>query len=158
MTGDYVELPMAEKLKPIECPTRGFINFPCAICQECEIGAVDLQFDKGILIENTVNSILIHLELPMRKDDPIEKSILDSLKAGLATKISAIQKGTWEGGDISFLLTDEMVKDKSLVENTRRFIYDFPGLWSQLAIEGKRQLTEWSKNNTNKLAHRYFKE
>lgn len=157
MTGDYIELVMIDKLKPIECPTRGFINFPCAICQECDIGVVDLQFEKGILIENTVNSILIHLELPIR-DDPVEKAILSLLKAGLAAKISAIQKGDWEGGDISFLLTDEMAKNKELIENIRRFIYDFPGEWRQLAIGAKRQLKEWSESNANKLAHRYFKE
>jgi hypothetical protein len=149
---------LSDKLKPIECPTRGYINFPCAICQECEIGVVDVQFEDGVLIENTVNSILIHLELPMRTGDAVERAALESLKAQLSEIISAIQKGTWEGGDFSILLTDELVKDKTLVSNIERFVAEFPQEWRRLSVEAKRKITEWAKNNSKQLAHKYFRE
>lgn len=158
MTGDLIKLEMVDKLQPIECPTRGYINFPCAICQECEIGTVDVQMEDGLLIENTVNSILIHMELPMRDDDPVERAALISLKAQMSEKIAAIQKGHWEGGDFSILLTDELVKDKVLVANIERFISEFPREWSMLAVQAKRKITEWAKTSSKQLAHKYFRE
>ncbi|OLS28301.1 MAG: hypothetical protein HeimC2_07930 [Candidatus Heimdallarchaeota archaeon LC_2] len=157
--GDALPLKiLSEKLTPIECPTRGLINFPCAICQECEIGTVDVQFEDGVLIENTVNSILIHMELPMRGNDAVELAALEALKAQLSEKIAPIQKGTWEGGDFSILLTDELVKDKVLVSNIERFVAEFPREWSRLSVDAKRKITEWAKASSKQLAHKYFRE
>ncbi len=160
MRDTMIELNLAqpvENLKAIECPQRGGINFPCAICQECEIGQVTLTAGDGYMIENTVNSILIHLELQVQ-DDPVEQAALKILKQRLSEKIPAIQRGSWELGDFQIMLTNDMVHDKQLVENVKRFMKEFPGQARQLMIGAKRAITRWSDNEVKQLAHRYFRE
>ncbi|MHA2249203.1 MAG: hypothetical protein ACXAD7_02520 [Candidatus Kariarchaeaceae archaeon] len=155
MSGDLISLEEVSNLKSIECPKRGGINFPCAICKECDIGAVTLTFGDGYLVENTVNSILIHLELQMR-DDQLEQIALGFLKAKLSEKIPAIQKGNWEEGDIAILLTNEMAKEVQLVNDVAKFIKDFPPTWRMLAIQAKRAITNWSETNVKQIGHKYF--
>ena len=155
-----IELELAqplENLQPIECPTRGKINFPCVICQECEIGEVTMSIGTGYMVENTVNSILIHMELNLQ-DDPIEKAALQILKNGLTQKIPAIQKGEWELGDFQIMLTNDMVQDKELIQNVQTFMAEFPRQFRQLIIGAKRALTRWSENEVKQIAHKYFKE
>ena len=92
----------------------------------------------------------------MRTEDPVEKAALIALKSQMSEKIAAIQKGHWEGGDFSILLTDELVKDKVLVANIERFVSEFPREWSMLAVQAKRKITEWAKTSSKQLAHKYF--
>ena len=157
MSEGLIELDRIDKLREIECPSRGNINFPCAVCQECEIGVVDVQMGDGVLIENTVNSILIHLELPIR-DDAVEKAILLSLKSALSEKVPSVQKGTWDGGELSILITTDMINDKALISNIKSFLKGFPLEGRHLAIQARRALTDWAQKNSAQLAHKYFRE
>jgi len=155
-----IELNLAqplENLKAIECPQRGGINFPCAICQECEIGEVTMTIGTGYTVENTVNSVLIHMELAVQ-DDPIEQAALKILKQGLSKKISAIQRGNWEMGDFQIMLTNDMVSDKQLIEDVKKFMEEFPSQVRQMMIGAKRALTRWSETEVKQLAHKYFRE
>lgn len=156
-----IELNLAqpiENLKAIECPQRGGINFPCAICQECEIGEVTMTVGDGFMIENTVNSVLIHMELAVQADDPIEQAALKILKQGLSEKVSAIQRGKWEMGDFQIMLTNDMITDKQLIEDVKKFMEEFPRQVRQMMIGAKRALTRWSDTEVKQLAHRYFRE
>jgi len=155
-----IELTLAQpldNLAPIECPQRGDINFPCVICQECEIGEVIMTSGDGYMIENTVNSILIHMELGIQ-DDPLERAALQFIKNGLSEKIPAIQKGRWEMGEFQIMLTDSMVEDKELVDNVKKFMEEFPRQFRQMMIGAKRALSTWAEKETKQLAHRYFRE
>lgn len=148
-----------ERLKPIECPKRGLINFPCVICQECEIGEVTMTSGDGYMVENTVNSVLIHLELNIQPDDPLEKAALKSLKNSLSEKIPAIQRGDWELGEFQIMITNDMISsDKLIVNNVSRFVEEFPRQFRQLMITAKRTLSNWSDKEAGKYAHLYFKE
>jgi hypothetical protein len=144
-------------LKPIECPTRGYINFPCAICKGCEIGAVEITFEEGLLIEKTVNSILLHILLDKIENDPLELLSLKFLKTSLSKIVPIIQKSDWEEGDLTIMLTDETKDDIELIQNVSNFLEGFPQSWRQMAVQAKRALTNWSNQNAKQLAHKYFK-
>ncbi|MCH8906424.1 MAG: hypothetical protein IH840_04970 [Candidatus Heimdallarchaeota archaeon] len=153
---DLISIELISKFEAIKCPMRGGINFPCVICQECEIGTVDIVIEDGVMIENTVNSMIIHLELPMRENDPIEQAALALLRQKLSEKLSVIQKGEWEGGEIAIMLTDGMKDDNILRQNVNKFIRDFPTEWRRLAIQAKRELTDWSEKHAKQIARAYF--
>ncbi len=157
MNSDLLTLEHVADLKPIECPTRGYINFPCAICKNCEIGAVELTFEEGVLIEKTVNSILVHLLLDKVEGHSLEKISLTFLKASLSKIVPIIQKSDWEEGDLTIMLTDDTKDDAELIQNVSNFLEGFPQSWRQMAVEAKRALTNWANQNAKKLGHRYFK-
>ena len=156
-SGEVISLEELGSLNPIECPIRGKINFPCAICKQCDIGEVTLTFGDGYLAENTVNSVLYHISLDMR-DDPVEKAALGLLKAQLSEKVPAIQKGEWDEGDLAILITDDMAKDENLVTGVAKFIQEFPQTWRMLAIEAKRSLATWAQTNAKQSLHKYFRD
>ena len=155
--GNVIQLEEIYDLKPIQCPQRGGINFPCVICKQCEIGDVTLTFGDGYLVENTVNSILIHIPLEM-SEDVVEKAALDYLKAKLSEKVPPIQRGDWDEGDVAIMITNDMAKDLELVKNVENFLKEFPNQWRSLAVQAKRQLKTWADNNAKQLAHKYFRE
>lgn len=156
MQSEIITAQELTQLKPIECPQRGGVNYPCVVCQECEIGEVTMTFGEGYLVENTVNSILIHLELPVQ-DDPLEKAVLKILKGQLSEKIPAIQKGDWEAGDLQIMLTDSMVRNPQLINDVGNFINQYPPQFRQFVIAAKRQLTTWSAKQSEQLAHKFFR-
>lgn len=157
MSSNLITLEELKNLKPIQCPSRGGVNFPCVICKECEIGAVTETFGSGYLAENTVNSVLFHISVDLR-DDGVEEIALSFLKASLSKLVPIIQKGDWDEGDLAILITDEQAKDKVLVDNAAKFISDFPNQWRMLAVQAKRAITNFSDTNAKQLAHKYFQE
>ena len=146
-----------ENLKSIECPQRGGINFPCAICQECDIGEMTLTSGNGYVVENTVNSVLIHVELNIQKDDPLEQAALKALKNSLSEKVSFIQKGDWELGEFQILLSNDMIKNMEVIGQVESFIEDFPKQFRKLMIDAKRALTTWSEKEATAFAHKHFR-
>lgn len=157
MSGDLINIEEVSTLKAIECPTRGGINFPCAICKSCEIGQVALTFGDGYLVENTVNSLLIHIELQMTDDD-LERISLNYLKAKISENVPPIQKGNWEEGDLAILITNDMVSDVQLINDIAKFIKEFPPQWRRMAIEAKRTIKNWSDSSARQVTHEFFKQ
>lgn len=157
MDSDLLTLEYVADLKPIECPTRGYINFPCAICKSCDIGVVELSFEEGILIEKTVNSILVHILLDKIENNSLEKISLTYLKTSLSKIIPIIQKSDWEEGDLTIMLTDETKDDIELIQNVSNFLEGFPQNWRQMAVEAKRAMSNWANQNAKQLGHKYFK-
>lgn len=145
-------------MKPIECPTRGKINFPCVICQECEIGMAEQNFGDGVLIESTVNSVLVHLNLELKENTPMEKYVLGLLKASLSNVVPYVQKGDFELGDLTIMITDDKKDDADMVDHINKFLTGFIIQWRQLSIESNRIMKDWADRIGKKLAAQYFKE
>ena len=140
------------------CPSRGGVNFPCVVCKECEIGEVVLTFSEGVLIETTVNSVLIHLSLDMKDNQVFEKQALKSLKANISKIVPYVQKGDWEEGDLTIMVTDAKKDDAEMIEHINNFLVEFQIEWRKLAIEATRMFRDWSERIAKKLALKYFKE
>ncbi|MDH5401040.1 MAG: hypothetical protein OEY49_01005 [Candidatus Heimdallarchaeota archaeon] len=153
---ELITLKNLSELTPIQCPSRGNVNFPCVICKECEIGNVEITFGDHYLVENTVNSILIHINMDIQPD-PLEKVALNLVKNDFSKKIPAIQRGDWEEGDIAIMITNDMIADSGMIQNLVKFIHDFPKQWRQISIDAKRQMNKWSATQVNQLSHRYFR-
>ncbi len=153
-----INLEEITQIKPIECPNRGGINFPCVICKECDIGIASITLEDNYIVESTVNSVLIHMMLNMKENDPVEKAALKMLKGQLSKLIPPIQRGDWDEGDLSILITTELIDDKDLLNNIDHFVKGFPTIWRKLAVEAKRALTKWSETNANSIAHQFFRE
>lgn len=139
-------------LKPIECPQRGGINFPCVICRECEIGEIKLEIIGNKIIEKTVNSILIHIELGMRKDDELEKFALKRLKAGLSKKHSWIQRSEWEEGDVTVMVDNNMAENEKSFNQIIHFLNFFPQNWRRYVTGAKQAFTKWENQSVKEIS------
>lgn len=158
MPTQLIKLEDFKDLKPIECPTRGMINFPCVICKECDIGAVMLTFSEGVLIETTVNSVLIHLSLDIQDNQAFEKQALKALKANISKIVPYVQKGDWEEGDLTIMITDEKKDDETMIKHINNFLVEFQIEWRKLAIEANRMVRDWSERIAKQISLKYFKE
>ncbi|MCY3410915.1 MAG: hypothetical protein INQ03_04675 [Candidatus Heimdallarchaeota archaeon] len=158
MSTSYISLEDLADMKPIECPQRGGVNFPCVICKECEIGESSLEFGDGVMIEKSVNSVLLHLSLHLKEGDPFEPFVLKLLKSSISKIVPYVQKGDWEEGDLTIMISDDKKDDAEMVEHINEFLNGFVVRWRQLSIESKRMLKDWSDRMGKQLALQYFKE
>ncbi len=158
VTDTFITLDDLKELKPIECPSRGQINFPCVICQDCEIGLAEETFGDGVLIETTVNSILVHLNLELKENTPMEKFVLGLLKTSLSKIVPYVQKSDYELGDLTIMITDDKKDDTELIKHINDFLSGFILRWRQLSIESNRMLKDWADRIGKQLAAQYFKE
>lgn len=153
---DIIILEEWKNLKPIECPSRGGINFPCVVCRECEIGEVTTSFEEIIIVESTVNSILVHLDLGLaERDDDIEMFALKRLKQGLSKVIPAIQRSNWDEGDITIMIDDDMAKDPVTLQKVHYFINTFSKDWPRYATEAKQAFTKWETGKVKTIKFDY---
>lgn len=156
MVDNFISIEEFKELKPIECPSRGGINFPCVICRECEIGSVMTTFEEDMLIETTVNSMLIHINLGVEeRNDDIEKFALKRVKASLAKEIPPLQKGSWMEGDITIMVDDGMASDPVTVQKIQWLINTFPKQWPRHAIGAKQAFTRWESQLTKEISFNY---
>ncbi len=149
----YVTLEEFRSLSPIECPTRGGINFPCAVCRECEIGSVTQTFEEDMLIESTVNSVLVHLNLDV--GDEFERFVLKRLKTELSKQIPAVQKGDWDEGDISILVDDALASNEDELKKIEWLLWYLPRNWKQMAISAKQTFSKWEAQTVKQIVFHY---
>ncbi len=152
----YITLEEFRNLRPIECPSRGGINFPCAVCRECEIGAVTQTFETDMLIESTVNSVLVHLNLDV--SDEFERYVLSRLKSELSRHISAVQKGDWAEGDITIMVDNVMAEDEAELRKVEWLLSYLPQNWKQMAISAKQAFGKWEAQTVKQIVFNYEKQ
>ncbi len=156
MSDRFIILEEWKELKPIECPQRGGINFPCVICRECEIGDVTTSFEEHLILESTVNSVLVHIDLGLKeRNDDIEKFSLKRVKIGLSKAIPAIQRSDWEEGDITIMIDDEMAKDPVTLQKIHYFINTFHREWPRFASQAKQAFTKWETQLVREIKFDY---
>ncbi len=153
--GEIITLEEFRILKPIECPSRGGINFPCAICRECEIGAVTQTFEENMLIESTVNSVLIHINLDL--GDEFERFVLKRLKSELSKNIPQVQKGDWDEGDITILVDDALSQNEESLKKIEWLLWYLPNKWKQLAISAKQVFSKWENQTVKQIVFQFEK-
>ena len=153
--GEIITLEEFRTLKPIECPSRGGINFPCAICRECDIGSVTQTFEENMLIESTVNSVLIHLNLEI--GDEFERFVLKRLKSELSKQIPQVQKGDWDEGDITILVDDALSQNEEDLRKIEWLLWYLPNKWKQLAISAKQVFSKWESQTVKQIVFQFEK-
>jgi hypothetical protein len=152
----FITIEEFKELKPIECPSRGGINFPCVICRECEIGTVMTTFEEDMLIETTVNSVLIHINLGIEeRNDEIEKFALKRMKSSLSKEIPYLQKSSWDEGDVTLMIDDSVTSDQVNIQKIQYFINSFPKEWPRYAIGAKQAFSKWETQSTKEIAFNF---
>ena len=131
------------EFKPIECPKRGGIDFPCVICQECEIGTPEIILEGDILIEKTINSAIISIPLELEND--FEEVMLKSYLQSVGSKTSFIMKKPAEGYQVSFFIDASMVRTKQQRKQIEEFIQGFERHWKSLLARLKSVLKKWER-------------
>ena len=135
------------EFKPIECPKRGGIDFPCVICQECEIGTPEVILEGDMLIEKTVNSAIV--SIPLELEDDFEEMMLKSYLEKIGTKKSFIMKQPAEGYQVSFFIDSSMVKTRQQRKQVEEFILNFQRHWKSLLSRLKSLLNKWEREAVN---------
>ncbi len=152
---EILHLQEFQSLKPIECPKRGGINFPCAICRECEIGEVEMLVEDNVVVEKTVNSIMIHLNLHV--SDEFEKYALSRMKSTLSKSIQIVQKSDWDAGDFTIMVDDNMVSNEETITKVFWLVDYFQNNWKKLAISAKQIFTNWENQTAKQISFSYEK-
>ena len=134
-------------LHQIQCPQRGGINFPCVICQACEIGKVESLFMNEIFIEKTVNSTFLSLNIELKDD--FEELLLQSYLEQIGNKTSFISKKPQPGFQVTFYIDEEMVKTQEQEEKIMKFIENFHNYWKSFVSRAKTYLNKWEREVVN---------
>ncbi len=136
----------------IECPKRGGIDFPCVICQQCEIGAVEVILEEDFLIENTVNSAIVSMLLKL--EDEFEEVLLTRFLQSLGSKTSLVMKKPMEGYQVSFFIDQNAIATPEKRRKTEVFIREFPNMWKSAMTKAKSVLNKWERDAVQDIATR----
>ncbi len=140
------------EFNPIECPKRGGIDFPCVICQQCEIGEVEVILEEDFLIEKTVNSAIISMLLKL--EDEFEEVLLGRFLQSLGSKTSLVMKKPMEGYQVSFFIDQNAIASLEKKRKTETFILDFPNMWKSAMTKAKSVLNKWERDVVQDIASR----
>ena len=140
------------EFKPIECPKRGGIDFPCVICQQCEIGEVEVILEDDFLIEKTVNSAIVSMLLKLEEE--FEEVLLGRFLQSLGTKTSLVMKKPMEGYQVSFFIDQNAVASPEKKRKTEAFIQDFTNMWKSALTRAKSVLNKWERDVVQEVTNR----
>ncbi len=140
------------EFKPIECPKRGGIDFPCVICQQCEIGEVEVILEEDFLIEKTVNSAIISMLLKL--EDEFEEVLLGRFLQSLGSKTSLVMKKPMEGYQVSFFIDQNAIASPEKKRKTETFIQDFTNMWKSAMTKAKSVLNKWERDVVQDVTNR----
>jgi hypothetical protein len=139
------------KLKKYICQHKGNIDFPCIFCDDCPDGINVPQiyeFENGIG-KKTINSSILSIKIPLQ--DEVERFLLRRLMSDMGGRHKLIMKEPEDGYEISFFISDDIVRYEEERERIKTFILNFPDYLRMQITYGKSNLNKWIRQVSNEI-------
>ncbi len=139
------------KLKKYICQHKGNIDYPCIFCDDCPEGMnvpQVFEFETGIG-KKTINSSILSIRIPLQ--DEVERFLLRRLMSDVGGRHKLIMKEPEDGYEISFFISDDLVRYEEEKERVKNFILNFPDYLRMQITHGKSALNKWIRQVSNEI-------